>query len=257
MRGKDSSRAAFVLGASLGMLSILIHSVVECNMQIPAIAVTAVTLMALLSAHWRFGTERFWVNPGNVGRTLLTLTVAGAVWFLGREGVQAGREFYWVERGLKAASREGLVAGLKRAWEIEPGNYMTDYELGETYRLEAWRGEAGTDDLARQAMGWFERGMALNPYDFETRLGCGMCLDWLDRPKEATKYFVQALELYPNCASVQWRFAWHCSILRNYPLAKLWLERSLYWAPSREAKEYLKMVNEKMAEGVRTSPAGR
>ena len=74
--------------------------------------------------------------------------------------------------------------------------------------------------------------MALNPYDYETRLGYGMCLDWLDRPKEATKYFVQALELNPNSARVQWKFAWHCAILRNYPLAKLWLERSLYWVPT-------------------------
>ena len=65
---KDSSRAAFVLGASLGLLSILIHSVVDFNMQIPANAVTAITLMALLSAHWRFGTERFWVNPGKIGK---------------------------------------------------------------------------------------------------------------------------------------------------------------------------------------------
>jgi O-antigen ligase len=255
--GKNSSRAAFVLGASLGLLFILIHSVVECNMQIPANAVTAITLMALLSAHWRFGTERFWVNPGKVGKTLLTITAAAAVWFLGREGAQAGREFYWLERGLKGTSRERQVAGLKRAQQTEPGNYMTDYELGEAYRLEAWRGEDGTDDLAREAMGWFERGMALNPYDFETRLGYGMCLDWLDRPKEATKYFVQALELYRNSASVEWRFAWHCSILRNYPMAKRWLELSLQVVRTKEAEDCLETVKEKLAEGAGNKPAGR
>ena len=254
---KDSSRAAFVLGASLGLLSIAIHSLVDFNLQIPANVVTAITLMALLSAHWRFATERYWVNPGKTGKILLAVTVAGAVWFLGREGLRAGREFYWVERGLHAATWEGQVESLKTAQQIEPGNYMTDYLLGESCRLEAWRGEAGTDDLARTAMAWFERGMALNPYDCETRLGYGLCLDWLDRPKEATKYFVQAKALNPNNARVQWKFAWHCAVLRNYSLAKLWLERSLFWEPTPEARAYLELVNEKLAEGVKASPAGR
>jgi tetratricopeptide (TPR) repeat protein len=254
---KDSSRAAFVLGASLGLLSILIHSGVDFNMQIPANAVIAITLMALLTAHWRFGTERYWVNPGKTGKILLAAAAAGAVWFLVGEGVHAGREFYWLERGLKAASWEQQLESLKTAQKIEPGNYMTDCELGESYRVEAWQGEAGNEALAQEAMKWFERGMALNPYDAQTRLGYGMCLDWLDRPKEATRYFVQALELNRNDATVQWKFAWHCMALRNYSLAKLWLGRSVEILPSPEAEGYLEMANSKMAEGLRAGPAGR
>ena len=103
-------------------------------------------------------------------------------------------------------------------------------------------------------MDWFGRGMALNRYDFETRLGYGLCLDWLDRPKEATKYFVQAKELNPNNARVQWKFAWHCMALRNYTLAKIWLERSLYWTPSPEAAAYLEVVNEKLAASSKPAP---
>jgi O-antigen ligase len=255
--GKNSSRAAFVLGAAMGLLSILIHSLVDFNMQIPANAVTAITLMALLSAHWRFGTERYWVNPGKTGKILLAFAAAGAVWFLGREGVQAGREFYWLERGLKAASWEGQVEGLKTAQRIEPGNFMTDYELGESYRLQAWRGEAGTDDLAREALPWFKRGMALNHYDCQTRLGYGLCLDWLDRPKEATKYFVEGLELYRNGPDVERKFGWHCMILRNYSLAKHWLERSMAAVPNPDAEGYLQIVNEKLAAAVPATPAGR
>ena len=96
-----------------------------------------------------------------------------------------------------------------------------------SYRLQAWQGDTGNEALALEAMTWFERGMALNRYDYEMRLGYGMCLDWLDRPKEATKYFVQGLELFPNNARVQWKYAWHCSILGNYSLALVWLERSM------------------------------
>jgi O-antigen ligase len=254
---KNSSRAAFVLGASLGLLSILIHSLVDFSMQVTADAVTAITLMALLTAHWRFGTERFWFNPGSFGKVLLAVVAAGAVWFLGREGLQAGREFYWLERGLNAASWERQVEDFKRAEQIEPRNYVSDYLLGESYRLQAWQGAAGCDDLALEAMTWFQRAMALNPYDYETQLGCGMCLDWLDRPKEATKYFVQGLELFPHSARVQWMFAWHCSILRNYPLAEHWLELSMLVAPSPEAAAWLEIVRERMAEAARAGPAGR
>jgi O-antigen ligase len=254
--GKDSSRAAFVFGASLGLLSILIHSGVDFNMQIPANAVIAVTLMALLSAHARFGTERYWVKPGRTGRILLTLLAAGTVWFLGREAVHAGREFYWLERGLTASTWEGQIEGLKAAQKIEPGNYMTDYELGESYRLQAWQGEAGNEAPALEAMKWFARGMALNPYDFETRLGYGMCLDWLDRPKEATKYFLQALKLGWNDARVQWKFAWHCMILRNYTLADFWLMRSMEVRPTPEAEAYQQVVKAKIAEGLHANSPG-
>ena len=111
--GKDSSRAAFVLGASLGLLSILIHSAADFNMQIPANAAIAITLMALLSAHWRFGTERYWVNPRKTGKILLASAAVAAVCFLAREGLHAGREFYWVERGLNAASWQRQVGCLE------------------------------------------------------------------------------------------------------------------------------------------------
>jgi O-antigen ligase len=254
---KNSSRAAFVLGASLGVLSILIHSVVDFNMQIPANAVTAITLMALLTAHWRFGTERFWFNPGYAGKFLLAAAVAGGVWFMGREGAQAGREFYWLERGLNADTGEGQVEGLKKAQEIEPRNFMTDYEIGESYRLQAWEGKPGNEDLALKALPWFKRAMELNRYDYESPLSCGMCLDWLDRTKEATPYFVRGLELYRNGATVEWKFAWHCSILGNYSMTEAWLERSMQVLPSPEAEGYLKMVRERMAEGLPSKPGGR
>jgi hypothetical protein len=38
-------------------------------------------------------------------------------------------------------------------------------------------------------------------------------------------------------------------ILRNYPLARIWLGRSVEIRPTQEAEGYLEMVKEKMAEG--------
>ena len=112
MGARNSSRAAFVLGASLGLLSILIHSAVDFNMQIPANAVTAIALMALLSAHWRFGTERFWVNPGSSEKSCSRLPPRERSGFWHGK-VSGGSEFYWLERGLNATSWRGAGGGLE------------------------------------------------------------------------------------------------------------------------------------------------
>jgi tetratricopeptide (TPR) repeat protein len=256
---KDSSRAAFVLGATLGLLSISIHSLVDFNMQIPANAITAIVLMALLSAHWRFGTERFWFNPGKFGKPLLALAAAAAAWFLASEGLREQSEFHWLKQARnQTLPFSGRIAALETAQKIEPRNFMTCCQLGETYRIEAWRGETGNEELARQGLQWFQRGQDLNPYNCQPPLGIGLCLDWLDRPHEATRYFLQALEVNPNNAVVQWKLAWHCMVLRNYPLARFWLERSLYWVRTPEALAYFEIVNEKLAEeAAHPPPPGR
>src|SRR5438477_5407421 len=57
------SRAAFVVGGSLGLAAVLIHSATDFNMHVPANANLAIGLMALLSGYTRFATERYWINP--------------------------------------------------------------------------------------------------------------------------------------------------------------------------------------------------
>jgi O-antigen ligase len=55
---KNSNKFALVLGATLGLAAILVHSVVDFNMHIPANAILAIALMALLTSHLRFATDR-------------------------------------------------------------------------------------------------------------------------------------------------------------------------------------------------------
>jgi O-antigen ligase len=253
---RNSSKAAFVLGASLGLMSILIHSAVDFNMRIPANAILAITMMALLSAHWRFRTEGYWVNPGKVGRTLLAATVLGAAGCLGAQGVRSGREFHWIERGLsEKVSWDQAVAALKKAHEIEPRNYLTQYELGMFYRVRAWQGGPDNEALATEAMKWFEGAMNLNPLDAWSPMWYGMCLDWLDRPNEASAYFVRALELRPNNATVYFYMGWHCMDMGNYPLAGHWFEFALQMhPPSDQAAEYLQVVRDRMAAGAKEAP---
>ena len=256
--GKHSSRAAFVLGAALGVLALAVHSVVDFNMQIPANAITAITLMALLTTHWRFATERCWVNPGRFGKVLLAGAVLGAVWFLGQESLRAGQEFNWMVRGLNAkASWEERVAALEKAQKIEPDNYMSDFLLGETYRLRAWEGDAGNEVLALRGTQWLARSIALNPLDAQSWRAYGQCLDWLGRTNEASFYYVHALGLNSADSRMEAQFAYHCMWVRNYALAELWLRRALYVLPNDEERAYLAEVEAKLAEEAKAKSAGR
>ena len=78
-----SNKFALVLGASVGLVAILMHSVVDFNMQVPANAILAVTLMALLSTHLRFATDDHWV-PGRMWVKILATLVE---WGNGRNTV--------------------------------------------------------------------------------------------------------------------------------------------------------------------------
>ena len=88
---QKSDRSAFLMGACMGLLAVLFHSVVDFNMHVPANAVIAVTLMALISAQWRFATERFWKNPRCLGKVLLTVTMVAAMAWLAAQGAQGAR----------------------------------------------------------------------------------------------------------------------------------------------------------------------
>jgi O-antigen ligase len=261
-----STKAAFVAGASFGLLALLLHSVVDFDMQTPANAIVAVTLMALLAAQRRFATERFWRNPGVFGKILLMGVAAGALVYLTNREVHNGRESYWLARGApRKNTRDTELTALKNAWDteltalknayqVEPANFQTCYLLGECFRILSWQGNPGYQGQARQAMLWYARSMALNPRYAYTPIRYGMCLDWLDKPDEATPYFELANQLDPNSYLVAVYEGWHCVYLNDYAGAKRWLERSLNINandPDGRAKWYLDMVNRRIADAAR------
>ncbi len=247
--GKHSSRAAFVLGAALGLLALALHSVADFNMQIPANAITAITLMALLTAHGRFATERYWMKPGRMGKLLLAATTLGAAGFLCQESLRAGREFFWLARGIdNRFNWEERVGALTQAHAADPSNYISDYLLGENYRLRAWEGEPGNEATALKGMQWFARAIALNPIDAQSWRGYGQSLDWLGRTNEANYYYVHALHLAESDSHMEAQFAYHCMWIRNYPMAQYWLRRALSVVPAEEERYYLEKVEEKLTE---------
>lgn len=252
--GKNrSNKFAVLLGASAALLAIFFHSAVDFNMHIPANAILAVTLMAILTAQLRFTTERFWATAASLKWAAGICLLAG-VSYLGCQVVRQAKENLWLAR----ADRELLfsdarMAALKKAFQAEPKNFETTYWIGEELRKEALEGNIGYEKLAREAMDWYERGMKLNPYDSAptyNNLYYGVCLDLLDRQNESPKYFARAEELDPNSYFTMAYIGRHYVESGDFAAARAYFERSwrLQWIDNPIAESYLEIVNRRLAE---------
>lgn len=250
-REKGSNKFAFVLGASLGLLAILVHSGVDFNMHIPANAILAVALMALLSSHLRFATERYWVRIPPWVRPLASGVVLAGVACLGLQGWRHTREYVWLQRAAHAPEFSPRQAELlEKAFAIEPKNPDTAYAIGEAYRIESAEGGDNYRELAKQAMDWYERVVKLNPWSSYGYMRYGWCLDWLGQTAESQRYFDRAAQLEPNGYYVAANIGLHYVATGDLAAAKQLFERSLHLESKENdiARTYLQIVRARMME---------
>jgi hypothetical protein len=248
LAGKRSDRAAFVYGSAVGLAALLIHSVVDFNFQIPANALMAVVLMALLTSHLRFATSRYWVTPRLLGRVLATLLGISAIWFLGHQGLLRWRESSFLSQAAQATTTEAYFGALEAAHAVEPTNAETVYRLGEARRQQSWQGDDRYREYAWEAMRWFDLGMRLNPHDPYPYLRYGMCLDWLGRHAQAAPFFRHALKADFNNYYIVALQGWHQMQIGNFLSAKGWFQRSinLKWYANPVATSYLEIVDREL-----------
>ena len=248
---QQSNKLTIVLGAATGLFAILLHSVVDFNMHIPANAILAVTLMALLSGYLRFASDHYWVSARLAVNVLLTTVLAAGIAYFSWQTIRSANESLWLIRAQKAepASPE-KIAALEKAFSIDPKNAETAQAIGEAFRLQSWQGADDYDKQALEAMKWFKRATELNPYDDSSVLRYGMCLDQLDRHDEAQGYFDRAVKMDPNSYFDDAYMGWHYVRSGDYAAALPWLMRSrrLEWKDNPVADSYLKIANEQMAE---------
>jgi len=257
-----SNRFAFFLGASAGLLALAAHSAVDFNLHIPANAILGVTLLALLSSNLRFATERYWRSARLPVKMLATLALVAGVAYLSCQGWRCGREAAWLAQAERLPNfSPERAAAWKKAFDVEPMNFETAYNLGEAYRVQSFDGGQDYKDLAQKAMGWYARGMKLDPHNGYNYLRYGMCLDWLEKHDEAGPYFNHADALDPNGYYTAANVGWHYIQAGNYAAARPWLERSmrLEWHGNDIARSYLDIVERKLVEnasGQGVLPAG-
>ena len=161
---KRSNKSTFVMGGALGLAAILVHSMFDFNMHIPANAILAVTLMALVAGHFRFASERYWHTVHAPARALVTVALLALLAYLGTQSWRRTGECYWLGRArseeeAKRYYSEARIAALARAAAIEPNNFETTYELGECYRNLSSAGAEGFQALIQKALPWYERGL--------------------------------------------------------------------------------------------------
>lgn len=247
-----SSKLALVLGASIGLLAMLVHSLVDFNMHIPANAIVAVTLMALLTSCIRFATDRYWFKARIGIKIPITIVLAAACFFLSRQTVRSERESLWITRAkLAERASPGQIAALEKAFDIDGKNSETARAIGEAFRQQSWEGVGDSEGQAQEAMKWFQTAMTLNPYDDSSMLRYGMCLDRIfERHDEAFKYFNRAVDMDPNSSFDNAYMGWHYVQSGDYAAARPWLLRSLQLESQENpiADTYLKLVNERMLE---------
>jgi tetratricopeptide (TPR) repeat protein len=247
---KKSNKSAFVLGAAVGLLILLVFSFFNFNMQIPANAMLAVTLMALIAGHLRFASDRFWVTLRLPGQILATLVLGALLAGMAWEGWRTAREQWWLGRAERAQSAPAALQSLERAFAVEPKNGETAYALGELLRAQSQPPGPESKPLLEAARGWYERAFALNPYDGYSCLRLGMCEHFLDRPAQAEAWFQKALPLDPHGYFMLAHLGWHYFQVGQYEKARECLNQSLQLRSTDNpvAEFYLQKTEEKLRE---------
>jgi O-antigen ligase len=262
---KPSNRSSFVLGSAVGLLAILFHSMVDFNMHIPANAILAVALMAMLTGHLRFATERYWVTLSWFTRIMLAGICLVGFAFLSQQWIRQAREAvllgriesikkavedrrktlkemetaeaidleqridlerqFKINREIQEGVREEIEL-LQRAHAAEPMNFETTYKIGQAFRNLSWAGGSDYKEMAQEAMRWFSSGIRLNPFDPYNYMRYGMCLDWQNLHSDAEPYFKRAVDLDPKNYYIVAHYGWHFFVIGDYASAKQWFEES-------------------------------
>ena len=258
---RASNKFAFVLGASAGLLAILLHSVVDFNMHIPANAMVAVALMALLSTHLRFTTEKYWVRAVHWTKALASVILLAGIVYLGQQSVRRAEHNYWMALAARARDYSPAQAALyEKAFAVEPTDFEAAKGVGDAYRVQSeQKGGENYRELADKAMEWFARAMRLNPWDGYNYLRYGECLDWVGQQSESGTYFDRAEQLDPNSYFTMANIGKHFVELYDFAAAKPWFERSLSleWKDNPIAQSYLYIANRKLAEGATNEISAR
>jgi O-antigen ligase len=252
---RNSNKFALIIGASVGLAAILAHSLVDFNMQIPANAILAIVLMALVTSCLRFATERYWVTVRTWVKLAASVALLAGLVYLGHQGWHHAIEYVWLKRAGRAPNfSPAQVACLQKAFAADPMNADTADAIGEAFRIQSSEGGTNYAQLAEQAIEWFDRSIKLNPWGGYSSLSpwvsYGWCLDWLGRFDKSALYFQRADELAPNDYCVAAYTGLHYVQLEDFAAAKCWFERSLRlkWLDNPIARNYLEIVNSRMLE---------
>jgi O-antigen ligase len=248
----QSNRFAFYAGAIGGLLALSVQCVVDFTLHVPADAAVGVILLALLISNLRFSTEKYWVNIRLPLKITVSIILVGMIGYLGRQGWQRAQESRWlsVVRAYPDPFTTEHMKALEAAFAVDNKNFNTTYNLGEAYRLASFQGGNDYEAQAKTALGWYELGWKLDPYDSDNHLGAGMCLDWLDRHDAAELEFRKAEALDPNGYFTIAHVGWHFVQAQDDAAARQYFLRSLHLIVGGNdvAQNYLHLTEQRLVD---------
>ncbi len=229
---KSSNRSAHFTGQVVGLSALAFHSLVEFNLHVPAIALTAAVLVGLLAANVRHATERFWLGSGLWSRLLISVAGVAALVWLVPTTYRAAAESYHLNRAAGAKSITiGLMQDLEEASKYQPDNPRTAYELGDNLRRLSAQGRSDWEKEGKTAVQWLEYSAKLDPFNARTLISLGRTRHWLNDTNAAAANFDQALKLGPNDVTVNNYVAWNYLTRGRTNEAEALLKQSREWNP--------------------------
>ena len=227
---KASNRSAHFTGQAVGLSALAFHSLVEFNLHIPAIALTAAILVGLLAANVRHATERFWLGSGLWSRLFLSLAGVAALVWLVPTTCRVAAERHHLNRAARADRiTTDLMQDLEAAEKWQPDNPRTAYELGDNLRRLSAQGRADWEQEGKAAIQWLEYSARLDPLNARTRISLGRTRHWLSDTNGAAADFDLALKLGPNDVTVNNYVAWNYLTRGRTNEAEALLKQSRQW----------------------------
>ena len=245
----QSNRFAFFIGALCGLAALAVHSAMDFNLHIPANALVGVVLLALVASNARYATEQFWFRPQLLLKLIFSTVLGAVAIYFSVQTWRLSGEAHWLAQAeeLPIFSAERATA-LEKAFACEPKNFATAYAIGECFRLQSQTGGSDADALGEKSLVWYARAIRLNPHDGYSFLRTGMCLDLLDRSREAEPAYRAAETRDPNGYYIVANIGWHYVQIGDYAAAQEWFTRSLKLCDDNDiARNYLVICQSKLA----------
>ncbi len=250
---QDSTRSALFLGVTAAMLAILIHSAVDFNMHIPANAMLAVVLFAMLLSCVRLYKDTCWLKQSPANRIAVTAFIALFSFILVWDAVHTSHIAYLV----KASEAEGISNKeaqklLDQAVKLDERNWNTAMEAG---RRMLSVGMYSEDPEERNwalihAIGYYSMAIRYNPYYYRLYGGMAGALTLQGREDEAIPYADKMLTLRPDGHDSNAVYGF-CALYRgDYDLAVKHLERSIHLRNEGNdfAKEWYEIAVQRQGE---------
>lgn len=243
---------ALAIGSAAAVTALVVHSLVDFNLHIPANAMILAALGGTTVALGSGDNTRFRDPLPRPAKWSLALALVALAVLLGWTGVRTTLASHAVWRGndlRQTFEWDDALEQYARALELDPRSPSAFAEVGELYRLRSALAEgddhrAERERLAREAAAAFEKSVQLNSRDSEIFLRLGSAYELAADPARARQAYQQALQIDPNNGFTHLRFGVFCDRNNERENAALAFTKAVELTGDPTARLFLKALGQ-------------